>query len=98
MARTRLTDLTLECHSRALTTVFFKLKHDTKLGKLMRAFCQRQGVAMESVRFLFDGKRIRENQTPNELGMEDGDSIRLVSGSSKSVMAFSTRATSCEVE
>jgi hypothetical protein len=33
---------------------------------------------MESVRFLFDGKRIRENQTPNELGMEDGDSIRLV--------------------
>jgi hypothetical protein len=60
------------------TTVFFKLKHDMKLQKLMRVFCQRQDVAMESVRFLFDGKRIRENQTPNELGMEDGDSIRLV--------------------
>ena len=78
MARTRLTDLTLECHSRALTTVFFKCKPDTKLGKLMRAFCQRQGVAMESVRFLFDGNRIRENQTPNEEGMEDGDSIDVV--------------------
>lgn len=78
MARTRLTDLTLECHSRALTTVFFKCKPDTKLEKLMRAFCQRQGVAMESVRFLFDGNRIRENQTPNELEMEDGDSIDVV--------------------
>jgi small ubiquitin-related modifier len=44
----------------------------------MRAFCQRQGVAMESVRFLFDGNRIRENQTPNELEMEDGDSIDVV--------------------
>jgi len=49
-----------------------------KLQKLMRVFCQRQDVAMESVRFLFDGKRIREIQTPNELGMEDGDSIRVV--------------------
>ena len=78
MARTRLTDLTLECHSRALTTVFFKQKHDMKLQKLMRVFCQRQDVAMESVRFLFDGKRIRENQTPNELEMEDGDSIDVV--------------------
>ena len=61
-----------------LTTVFFKCKPDTKLEKLMRAFCQRQGVAMESVRFLFDGNRIRENQTPNELEMEDGDSIDVV--------------------
>ena len=96
-----------------------------KLQKLMRVFCQRQDVAMESVRFLFDGNRIRENQTPNELEMEDGDSIRLVdrllektrrhvpsrywsksaplSGVagvmvSKSVMAFSKCATSCEVE
>ncbi|KOO33272.1 ubiquitin-like protein smt3 [Chrysochromulina tobinii] len=60
------------------TEVFFKCKPDTKLEKLMRAFCQRQGVAMESVRFLFDGNRIRENQTPNELEMEDGDSIDVV--------------------
>jgi len=58
--------------------VFFKCKADTKLEKLMRAFCQRQGVAIESVRFLFDGNRIRENQTPNELDMEDGDSIDVV--------------------
>jgi len=60
------------------TEVFFKCKADTKLEKLMRAFCQRQGVAIESVRFLFDGNRIRENQTPNELDMEDGDSIDVV--------------------
>ncbi|KOO25562.1 poly ADP-ribose polymerase 14 [Chrysochromulina tobinii] len=68
----------LKVVSQDCTEVFFKCKPDTKLGKLMRAFCQRQGVAMESVRFLFDGNRIRENQTPNEEGMEDGDSIDVV--------------------
>ena len=44
----------------------------------MKAFCQRQGVDISSVRFLFDGTRIRENQTPQELEMEDGDSIDVV--------------------
>ena len=41
----------------------------------MNAFCQRQGVAINSVRFLFDGERLSANQTPRELEMEDGDVI-----------------------
>ena len=44
----------------------------------MLAFCERQGISLRSVRFLFDGTRIRENQTPQELEMEDGDSIDVV--------------------
>mmetsp|Transcript_7211 Transcript_7211/g.14747 ORF Transcript_7211/g.14747 Transcript_7211/m.14747 type:complete len:96 (-) Transcript_7211:275-562(-) len=58
--------------------VFFKCKPTTPFEKLMKAFCQRQGVEMASVRFLFDGNRIRETQTPSELDMEDGDSIDVV--------------------
>jgi small ubiquitin-related modifier len=55
--------------------IFFKCKMTTPLSKLMNAFCQRQGVTMQSVRFLFDGSRITPEQTPKELDMEDGDAI-----------------------
>uniref|UniRef100_A0A7S3B187 Ubiquitin-like domain-containing protein n=1 Tax=Haptolina ericina TaxID=156174 RepID=A0A7S3B187_9EUKA len=55
--------------------IFFKCKATTPLSKLMNAFCQRQGVALASVRFLFDGTRINEHQTPSDLDMEDGDVI-----------------------
>ena len=42
-------------------------KPATQLSKLMNAFCQRQGVAANTVRFLFDGNRLRETQTPKEV-------------------------------
>ena len=48
------------------------------MGKLMNAFATRQGVNIKTVRFLFDGERIREDQTPQQLGLEDNDSIDVV--------------------
>jgi len=51
----------------------FRCKFETRLRKLMAAFCQRQGMAMASVRFLFDGHRINEHQTAIDLQMENGD-------------------------
>ena len=41
----------------------------------MDAYCQRQGLASTNVRFLFDGERLHEAQTPKELNMENGDEI-----------------------
>lgn len=38
--------------------VFFKIKSTTQLKKLMDAYCQRQGLAANNVRFLFDGERL----------------------------------------
>ena len=55
--------------------IFFKCKMTTPLERLMTAFCNRQGVAVNSVRFLFDGGRVSPMQTPAELEMEDGDVI-----------------------
>eukprot|EP00966_Prymnesium_polylepis_P285098 6586273-Prymnesium_polylepis.1 len=55
--------------------IFFKCLVLTPLGKLMHAFCQRQGVALPSVRFLFDGTRINEHQMPIDLDMRDGDVV-----------------------
>mmetsp|Transcript_45990 Transcript_45990/g.143881 ORF Transcript_45990/g.143881 Transcript_45990/m.143881 type:complete len:94 (-) Transcript_45990:47-328(-) len=55
--------------------IFFKCKKTTALSKLMNAFCQRQGMSMQGVRFLFDGERLNGSQTPAEMDMEDGDVI-----------------------
>lgn len=44
--------------------VFFKIKRSTQLKKLMDAFCERQGKQMATVRFLFDGTRVRPEDTP----------------------------------
>lgn len=45
--------------------VFFKIKRSTNLKKLMDAFCDRQGKQMSTVRFLFDGTRVRPEYTPD---------------------------------
>ncbi|KAK1375516.1 Small ubiquitin-related modifier [Heracleum sosnowskyi] len=55
--------------------VFFRIKRSTQLKKLMNAYCDRQSVEMNSIAFLFDGRRLQAAQTPDELEMEDGDEI-----------------------
>ncbi|EWG38138.1 hypothetical protein FVEG_01454 [Fusarium verticillioides 7600] len=57
--------------------VFFKIKRTTKLEKLMGAFCERQGKATSSVRFLFDGTRVQPTDTPDALEMQDGDTLEV---------------------
>jgi len=58
--------------------VYFKLKRITPLQKLMDAYCTRQGLQASQVRFLFDGARVRGEQTPKELQMETDDMIDCV--------------------
>lgn len=48
--------------------VYFKIKRSTALKKLMQAYCERQGKTLNSVRFLYDGARIRPENTPDEVG------------------------------
>ncbi|KAM3086003.1 SUMO protein smt3 [Clarireedia jacksonii] len=47
--------------------VFFKIKRSTQLKKLMDAFCDRQGKAPNSVRFLFDGSRVQPTDSPDKV-------------------------------
>lgn len=49
------------------TEIYFKCKTTTSLSKLMNAFCTRQGVSMQQVRFLFDGNRINDSHTPESV-------------------------------
>ena len=54
---------------------YFKLKWKTRLQKLMEAYCERQSLQLDQMRFLFDGNRVRDHQTPEDLEMEDDDVI-----------------------
>jgi hypothetical protein len=49
--------------------VFFKIKRTTQLKKLMDAFCERQGKAPNSVRFLFDGSRVQATDSPDTVSI-----------------------------
>ncbi|XP_033287567.1 small ubiquitin-related modifier 2-like [Orcinus orca] len=57
------------------SVVQFKIKRHTPLSKLMRAYCEQQGLSMRQIRFRFDGQPISETDTPAQLKMEDEDTI-----------------------
>lgn len=49
------------------TEIFFKLKRSTALRKVMDAFSKRTGKDMRSLRFLYDGERVNEADTPGSV-------------------------------
>jgi len=55
--------------------VFFKIKRNTKLSKLQTAYAHKIGKDVNTIRFLYDGDRITEDDTPASLDMEDNDTI-----------------------
>jgi len=57
--------------------VFFKIKRSTKFNKLMNAFCERQGKDPKATRFLFEGTKVKPDDTPDILEMQDGDQIEV---------------------
>lgn len=57
--------------------VHFKIKKTTQLKKLKQAYADRQGVSLQSLRFLFDGQRIADEMSPKALEMEEGDVIEV---------------------
>ncbi|KAH6667300.1 ubiquitin-related domain-containing protein [Halenospora varia] len=57
--------------------VFFKIKSSSVLKKLMDAFCERQGKDRSSVRFLFNGSRVQDTDSPDTFDMQDGDTLEV---------------------
>jgi hypothetical protein len=55
--------------------VFFRIKRSTQLKKLMNAYCDRQSVEFNSIAFLFDGRRLRAEQTPDEVALSLSPSL-----------------------
>ncbi|KAI0275606.1 ubiquitin-related domain-containing protein [Russula aff. rugulosa BPL654] len=55
--------------------VFFKIKRTTKLSKLQGAYANKVGKDVGSIRFLYDGARINDEDTPQSLDMEDNGNV-----------------------
>ena len=47
------------------------------MSKIKKSYSERVGVPISSLRFLFDGKRINDTDTPKQLGMEEDDTIEV---------------------
>lgn len=54
---------------------FFKVKFNTKMGKVFEALAGRKGIRRGALRLLCDGRRITDDDTPLTLELEDGDQI-----------------------
>ena len=57
--------------------IHFRVKMTTAMGKLKKSYSERVGVPVTSLRFLFDGKRINDDETPNSLEMKQDDEIEV---------------------
>ncbi|KAM9249300.1 small ubiquitin-related modifier 2-like [Dugong dugon] len=57
------------------SVVPFKIKRHIPLNKLMKAYCECQGLSMRQIRFPFDGQPIGETDSPAQLEMEDEDTV-----------------------
>merc|ERR1711951_55126 len=57
--------------------IHFRVKQTTQMGKLKKSYAERVGVPITSLRFLFDGRRINDDETPKALEMEQDDVIEV---------------------
>lgn len=57
--------------------IHFRVKMSTQMYKLKRSYSEKAGVQLAGLRFLFDGRRISDEDTPKSLEMEDGDVIEV---------------------
>ena len=67
--------LNIRIHDITGEETFFKVKTTTKLDKIFNAYATRKGVAATDLRFLFSGVRVRGDQTPAGIDMEEGDML-----------------------
>lgn len=57
--------------------VHFRVKAATSLGRLKRSYCGRLGFQADELRFVFDGHRITDDDTPKSLNMVNDDVIEI---------------------
>ncbi len=71
------TQVTLRVKEQTGEEMFFKVKGTTKMQKVY-SYAQRRGVQPSAIRFMLNGQRIRPEDTPNMLELQDDDQIDVV--------------------
>ena len=55
----------------------FRIKRNTTFSKLMKSYADRVGVSLTALRFIFDGNRINDSDTPISLDMLEDDVVEV---------------------
>jgi small ubiquitin-related modifier len=55
-----------------------QVKKSTKMSKIFDAYAQRRAIARNAFRLLFDGNRIKDDDSPETLQLEATDEIEAV--------------------
>ena len=64
-------------HFKVLSQIHFRAKKFTQMGKQKKSYSEQRGLDVTSYRFLFDGRQIKDYETPNNWGMEEDDVIEV---------------------
>ena len=67
--------ITLRIKDQAGEETYFKVKNTTKMSKVFAAYAQRKGLQQSALRFLLDGERVTNDDTPKTLELEEEDQI-----------------------
>ena len=62
---------------RSKSEIYFRVKLTTQMEKLKKSYSERVRVPVSSLRFLFDGRQINDNETPKQLEMEQDNVIEV---------------------
>ena len=85
--------LSLKVKSQEGNEVYFKVKKTTTFAKVMAAYCKKVGADMEQVRFLFDGQRLKPDQTPADVSSSTS-SIQRIAATQRTEKASSAETVS----
>jgi hypothetical protein len=68
-----LTIMLVDCRS---DTISFKVRRSTSLHKVFEAYAAQRGITKCSLAFSYEGEKLYDHKiTPDDLDMEDGDTI-----------------------
>jgi small ubiquitin-related modifier len=69
------TPITIKVRDQAGDVMLFKVKKTTEMKRIFEAYAQRLGLAPKNLKFMLDGERIKESDTPKMLELQDEDQI-----------------------
>ncbi|CAI6374647.1 unnamed protein product [Macrosiphum euphorbiae] len=64
---------------KGIKNILFKIRKNSTLINLMEAYCERSGLDVGAVKFLFNNHTITDLDTPASLKMENNDTIKVLS-------------------
>ncbi|GAA5907012.1 hypothetical protein JCM8208_004487 [Rhodotorula glutinis] len=65
--------ISLKIQGAGFPDLVIKVKKTTKLSKMMNAYCQRAGKALNEVRFMYEGQRLNGESLVESLDIDDID-------------------------